>query len=67
MPQGSLSNAKDHFSLALSVSELLHFFPLIFRFEMDSSHTDADARGGIIKKENFRLKLWYGWEHVQQG
>ena len=37
MPQGSLSNAKDRVSLAPSVSELLHFFSLIFYLEMDSS------------------------------
>jgi hypothetical protein len=35
--QGPISNAKDYFSLALSVSELIGFFSLIFYFEMDSN------------------------------
>jgi hypothetical protein len=32
--QGPLSNVKDYFSLAPSVSELIGFFSLIFYFEM---------------------------------
>ncbi len=38
--KGPLLNAKDYFSLAPSVSELLGFFSLIFYFEMDSSNHD---------------------------
>ncbi len=39
--QGPISNAKDYFSLALSVSELIGFFSLIFYFEMDSNKHDT--------------------------
>ncbi len=39
--QSPLSDAKDYFSLAPSVSELIGFFSLIFFFEMDSNKHDT--------------------------
>ncbi len=39
--QGPLSNLKNYFSLAPSVSDLIGFFSLIFYFEMDSNKHDT--------------------------
>ncbi len=62
--QGPLSNAKESFSLAPSVSELLQFFPVIPYFEIDNSNHDTTLI--ILKlitetseKETFFVPKWY--------
>jgi hypothetical protein len=40
MSQGPLSNAKERFSVAPPLPELLWFFSLIFSFEIDRSNHD---------------------------